>query len=684
MRGRPVDNRFFKRTSNDNFGTSNLPTYLENPLELASKFLRAPLRNSASHAVCNLLASAPFLSSARRAKFERSARKRDAEWLSRRIESMAENVTVDEGHQSDFDGFRERARRQVLESEWHLASLRPIGAPEIDNLPLISISLVTHNSSAWLPGFFSSLLAQDYPLSKINLFFVDNSSYDDTLERVESFKDTHGNKFSSIWLHRQDNVGFGLGHDYVLRKSNDDFVLISNLDLQFHKSSLIRAVYVAQKDLKEVACWELRQCPYEHPKYYDPVSLETSWTSYACSLLRRSAYLAVGGFEERIFMYGEDVELSYRLRDFGYKLRYLPQATVTHYVDFDKTSLRPHQLSGSVAANVLLRYRYGSPRDKAEGLHLLHQAIELETKKDRKIALNDSLAQIMRDREHFERTKRVPGNAFFPFNGFDYDVTRLGHDISLDNAELRDRPLVSIITRTHGPNVTLLNEAIASVLNQTYPHIEHIIVEDRSSFTHGAASNVRNTYGKDIKYIRSNGIGRSIAGNTGLEAASGEFLMFLDNDDLLFSDHVEILVRTLVENMSAPAAYTLAWELPTHYDQSGRYREDKPNHVASHLSEFSRHRLTKMNFIPIQSVLFRRSLFDDLGGFDPEIDHLEDWNLWVRYSQKGRFHFVRKTTSMYRVPGDPVFRNLRTKAMLQAEAAVRRKNISESEGEQNQ
>jgi len=81
------------------------------------------------------------------------------------------------------------------------------------------------------------------------------------------------------------------------------------------------------------------------------------------------------------------------------------------------------------------------------------------------------------------------------------------------------------------------------------------------------------------------------------------------------------------------------------------------------------------NFLPIQSVLFRRRLFDDFGGIDEQIDHLEDWNLWARYAQAGPFRLVPKTTSIYRVPGDPVFREERRQVMLAAEDAVRRKTF---------
>jgi hypothetical protein len=65
---------------------------------------------------------------------------------------------------------------------------------------------------------------------------------------------------------------------------------------------------------------------------------------------------------------------------------------------------------------------------------------------------------------------------------------------------------------------------------------------------------------------------------------------------------------------------------------------------------FSRTLLWHHNFMPIQTVLFQRKLYETYGGFDPELDNLEDWNLWVRYSLKHDFLMVPKVTSLYRVP----------------------------------
>lgn len=48
--------------------------------------------------------------------------------------------------------------------------------------------------------------------------------------------------------------------------------------------------------------------------------------------------------------------------------------------------------------------------------------------------------------------------------------------------------------------------------------------------------------------------------------------------------------------------------------------------------------------------MFSRKLYEKYGGFDTKLDYLEDWDLWLRYSQEGAFEYIEKTTSEYRVP----------------------------------
>jgi len=159
--------------------------------------------------------------------------------------------------------------------------------------------------------------------------------------------------------------------------------------------------------------------------------------------------------------------------------------------------------------------------------------------------------------------------------------------------------------------------------------------------------------GYAIRHITAPKRGRSHAGNLGLAHAQGEYIVFLDDDDLIYPDHVEVLYGALAEK-GVDAAYSLAWEVLTTMDkEKGSYIEDAHQTLPLFHQEFSQDVLFDHNYLPLQSVLFSRALYEERGGFEEDMDYLEDWNLWCRYAVGHEFTFVCKTTSLYRTPSMP-------------------------------
>ena len=567
----------------------------------------------------------------------------------------------------------------MLEAPWLRAGQ---AMPPLQELPNVTICAVLYNSEQWLWDFFVSVERLDYPMDRITIHFVDNGSSDNTVEGVRAFIDKNSYRYRSLKIFERPNLGYGAGNDYAIRQTEDDWVLVTNVDAEFYRSSLRRCLSVAVADDPDVACWEFRQAPYEHPKYYDPVTLETNWCAHACVLMRRSAYLSVGGYDTSIFMYGEDVELSYRFRAHGFRLRYVPGAVITHHVDLVDTSKRPHQLSGSVAANLLMRHRYGSARDVAAGEALLKALGRRELDPVRRDAFAEAERIVARNRRNFRTThrpsRRVLAETAFPFVEFDYDIARPGGDVPTEPYRAVDAtllPLVSVVTRTHGPSDAHLRNAIASVLNQTYPNIEHIVVEDRTEDGRAIVEAAAREHGAErIRYMRSTGTGRSDCGNLGAEAARGEWICWLDNDDVLFADHIETLVRSLERGPDAPASYALAWDAHAVVDETLGALPTQLALPDAHRQPWSAERLRVENFIPIQSIIFRKSMFERFGGFNPDFSQLEDWNLWVRYSQAGEFVFTPRVTSIYYTPSDPGVRERRHQNLHEAYETVRQAN----------
>ncbi|WP_181591899.1 glycosyltransferase family 2 protein [Mesorhizobium atlanticum] len=570
-------------------------------------------------------------------------------------------------------------RSRALLSDWHVGCIRAAKQVQPDaHFVDITMSIVLHNSSRWIEGFTSSLLKSNYPLNKVHLIFVDNDSSDDTVVKVTSWAQNCGKIFGSTSIIRRKNDGYGAGNNAAIALSKTEFVLVTNVDVEFDSNLLRCMVGSAIADNPDVGCWEAMQVPFQHPKYHDPVTLQTNWCSHACVLLRRSAYISVGGYEKRLFMYGEDVELSYRLRAAGWRLRYVPFARLLHHNDVEQQEFRPLQLSGSLAANVLLRHRYGRPIDAFVGEALLRALRATTHDQSRLRAIHAAIRTVRRHRRAF-MTTRKRRNGFFPFSGFDYDIIRDGatfkHKVDLSNSVL---PKVSIITRTIEGRDWLLKEAISSVLTQTYPNIQHIIVEDRSESASKLVDDVRSVYGADICYCCSTKGGRTAAGNAGLKAATGDLILFLDDDDLLFPDHIETLVQTIQKNPRSICAYSLAWMVRTETDAVAKtYRELSHDVVASHRLPFDRSRLLVENIAAIQSVLFRRLAYESCGGFHEDMDLLEDWNLWCRFSALGSFAFCEKLTSIYRVPADPAVVASRQRGFDESYEDVRNRNLND-------
>lgn len=548
-------------------------------------------------------------------------------------------------------------------------SIKDILNSEVSTYPYLNISIVTFNNGKWLDTFFNGLLKQNFDTKKIRLFFVDNSSTDDTYKLLEEYKKKFNSHFDEINLFQIENKGFGYGHNYAIQKIKDDYVLVSNVDLEFKEDALINLIKFIKNDVdkEQVACYELMQRPYEHPKYYDPISFETAWCSHACILIDIRKYKEIGGYHKHIFMYGEDVELSYRFRAYGYKLKYVPISAVNHYSYDEPNKPKKLQFLLSKKANFLLRMAYGNRLDKFVGYLLqigllLHGGrCEIVTRKD----LLKNFLEALKDKKYFLNFKDNQ-KCYFPFSGFEYEKSKKGafYNLIEESREIPNEklPLVSIITRTYKGREKLLAECITSVLNQTYINIEHIIVEDGGDTMIEMIENYKQKhFCNNIRYYAYPKKGRSYIGNKGLENAKGKYCLFLDDDDLIFPDHIDVLVNALLKNKYVRAAYSLSWEVLTNLDNNNdkSYCEKEYRFNKVFEQEFSRDTLLEYNYIPIQCILFERGLFNEYGGFDEELEQLEDWNLWCKYAMVSDFKFVNKLTSLYRTPYNKQERNKR-------------------------
>lgn len=507
---------------------------------------------------------------------------------------------------------------------------------------------------AQLGQLVGSLVEQaPHDFSEVRLFVWDNSTEQNSW--VDGLLDSARAQLSNARRYSEGvNLGFGVGNNRLLPLSNFPWILLLNQDTVLEPDALAVLSTEIAKGKDDVALWELRQIPYEHPKIYDPSNLETPWASGAACLLRREAFEAVGGFDPRLFMYAEDVDLSWRLRALGWKLHYVPRAAVFHDTYSRPGEEKPLQAVEGTLNNLKLRARFGTWNDVQIGfLGVVREALQGSSFPGRRRRFLGLIPRFLRDLPEFRRSGKYYRGRFQPFfSGWDYSLRRDGPFVPFRRrADWSSLPLVSIVVRTHR-RPAVLREALQSLVHQTYPNIEIVVIEDGDATAMQMVEEEFSWHPRLTYHATGEAVGRSRAGNLGLEKSRGEWLGFLDDDDQLFADHVEILLQHALES-GTRGAYGYAWEVATDVRSQEPFVYMEIEHRARYRQAFSRPLLWHHNFMPIQSVLFHRSLYDEYGGFLEDMDQLEDWNLWTRYCLRDDFTLVRKTTSKYRVPACP-------------------------------
>ncbi len=540
----------------------------------------------------------------------------------------------------------------------------------------IDFIYVTYNSEKWIDKCFKSILECEYDKKKINLIIVDNDSTDQTLGKLRKFEKENTNIFGSFnIISNNKNLGFGVANNIGFSSGKSDVVLFLNVDTELFTNTLSNLTEEIKNSNEDVGVWELRQFPYEHPKFYNILTGDTSWCSGAAFAVRRDVFEKVNGFDSKIFMYAEDVDLSWRIRAIGYKLKYCPKATINHYSYESAGEVKPNQYLNSVVNNLLLRYRFGSLKDIFNG-HIMFLKLLLNSGPfihSRKRLISCFLKSIL-SIPHFVSWRIDPLNSsnketVSKFIGWDYEIIREG--AFYYNEYPKEYPLVSIIVRTcQRPEV--LKEALNSLRFQTYKNIEVVIVEDGLNKSEKIIK--REFTDLNIVYFSTGKkVGRSRAGNIAMQMAKGEYYNFLDDDDLYFADHIEVLVKNIINN-NLRAVYSLAYETPIIVTNKEPYEYNEILHLMPYKQEFNRVLLFHHNYIPIQAILFEKSLFVEFGGLDESLDALEDWDLWVRYSVNSDFKMINKATSLYRVPFDRALSSERQKTLDDALITVRNKH----------
>ncbi len=205
------------------------------------------------------------------------------------------------------------------------------------------------------------------------------------------------------------------------------------------------------------------------------------------------------------------------------------------------------------------------------------------------------------------------------------------------------RPKVSIIIPTYN-NVRYIGQAVASALVQTYPSFEVIVIDDGST---DGTREVLSIWRNRIRYVWQENQGVSAARNHGLRLARGEYIVFLDGDDLLRPSKLALQADVLDAEPDVSVVHS-GWRRMA---DDGRFLETIcPWENAPNL-DLKSWLLWKPAFLG--AMMFRRRQLVEIGGFDESLRQAEDVDLMLRLAARHcRMVWVREPTIYYRIrPG---------------------------------
>lgn len=218
---------------------------------------------------------------------------------------------------------------------------------------------------------------------------------------------------------------------------------------------------------------------------------------------------------------------------------------------------------------------------------------------------------------------------------------------------ITDRPLITIIVRTYMGRWTFTKTALQSIKSQSYRPIEVIVVEDGTDTFSDKVYDLNTDGNCYFRHLTTGEkLGRSHAGNLGLNSAKGEFIGFLDDDDYLLENHCALLSSFLIRWPKIAAVYAASKriEIHTKKDKKGQqYFDEKRKSIFFKLMAFSSD-LFHQNCFPIQAILFRRSICSPSNRLDKNLDALEDWLFWLCMLLPHKVAMIAEITSVFHVP----------------------------------
>lgn len=216
-----------------------------------------------------------------------------------------------------------------------------------------------------------------------------------------------------------------------------------------------------------------------------------------------------------------------------------------------------------------------------------------------------------------------------------------------------------------------IEETINSILNQSFKDIEIIIINDGS--TDATLEIIKNISDTRIKIFSYANAGLSASRNRGISQAIGEYISFIDADDLWTPDKLECQWQALQENPQAAVAYS--W---TNYiDESSKFIKSGRK-IKANGDIFTK--LLQINFLENGSnPLIRQKALEKVGGFDESLAAAEDKDMWLRLAANYEFICIEKPQILYRISTNSMSTNLKRQETASLQVIERAFNYPKAE-----
>lgn len=455
-----------------------------------------------------------------------------------------------------------------------------------ERTPVVSVIMPCYKQAEFLQEAVESVIAQTF--TDWELIIVDDGSPDATAATAQAIIAEHPGL--AIRLLRKPNAGVSEARNAGIRMARGAYILPLDADDIIRPTMLEKTVRllksnpdiaIAYTDITHFGAVDHTIQAAE----FDAAKIPLNNQLNCCSLYRREAWEGCGGYNSMTIGY-EDWDFWVSCTAQGSRAVRIPESLLLYRVKQVSQYTDALKRDGELRARIVLNHPELYPAKKvAEARSLVNSCPELQ---------------------------------------------------------LAGAPLVSVIVPTHN-RPELLCVALQSILAQTMQDFEIIVVNDAGlDIAPWVRSIDQSGRIRVLRHPRNRGLAG--ARNTGLRAARGKYIAYLDDDDLFYPNHLAVLVEA-AETSGKAVVYSDGCQA-TYSNRDGQVVVDRS---VVYSGNFEYPDLLVRNQIPVLCVLHRRSCLDKVGGFDETFATHEDWDMWVRLFYHFPYSHIRQTTCEYRV-----------------------------------